>query len=266
MSGKTDTQLTELTGDETARLAELEAVVEDGLENFVKTGTALMEIREAKLYREVSGTFEDYCRIKWRMTRRSADRLIGAASVLENLRPIGLTPTTESQARPLAALPAEQQREAWAEAVETAPDGKVTARHVAKVVAQRNMKTCRQCGKQWLADLGCCPYCDMTPDARIAGLEAQAKREREAFVDNAPLAALAKELGKTPKEEADTSPEKRWHQSFEKLYVLLNSIRDIGGVKKLCRDWSKSGRRESAKELREIVNELESWIKALEAV
>src|SRR5690606_12947595 len=44
-------------------------------------------------------------------------------------------PATERQARPLTKLPPEQQREAWAEAVETAPrdvDGRprVTAAHV----------------------------------------------------------------------------------------------------------------------------------------
>ncbi|MCE5265549.1 MAG: hypothetical protein LLG97_18735 [Deltaproteobacteria bacterium] len=47
---------------------------------------------------------------------------------------IGTVPTTETQCRPLASLPAPQQREVWNEAVEAAPDGKVTAAHVAMVV------------------------------------------------------------------------------------------------------------------------------------
>ena len=42
--------------------------------------------------------------------------------------------TTESQARPLSKLEPEQQRQAWQKAVETAPEGKVTAAHVARVV------------------------------------------------------------------------------------------------------------------------------------
>lgn len=44
-----------------------------------------------------------------------------------------LTPTSESQSRPLNKLKdnPEQQIEAWAKAVETAPEGKVTAVHVA---------------------------------------------------------------------------------------------------------------------------------------
>lgn len=39
-------------------------------------------------------------------------------------------PETESQARPLANLEPEQQREAWKKAVETVPEGKVIAAQI----------------------------------------------------------------------------------------------------------------------------------------
>jgi hypothetical protein len=52
--------------------------------------------------------------------------------VIQN-SPIGEIP--ESQLRPLASLPPEQQKELWNEAVERAPEGKVTAGHVKKVAA-----------------------------------------------------------------------------------------------------------------------------------
>lgn len=42
----------------------------------------------------------------------------------------------EGQLRPLSKLEPQQQRDAWAKAVETAPDGKVTAAHVSKVVKE----------------------------------------------------------------------------------------------------------------------------------
>jgi hypothetical protein len=42
----------------------------------------------------------------------------------------------EGQLRPLSKLEPEQQRTAWQKAVETAPDGKVTAAHVSKVVKE----------------------------------------------------------------------------------------------------------------------------------
>ena len=42
----------------------------------------------------------------------------------------------EKQLRPLSKLEPDQQREAWQKAVDTAPDGKVTAAHVSKVVKE----------------------------------------------------------------------------------------------------------------------------------
>ena len=51
---------------------------------------------------------------------------------------VGILPRTESQARPLISLPPDEQIAAWQEAVETAPNGKVTAAHVAEVVERRN--------------------------------------------------------------------------------------------------------------------------------
>jgi len=43
-------------------------------------------------------------------------------------------PKTESQTRPLSRLEPEQQKEVWKKAVETAPEGKVTAKHVESIV------------------------------------------------------------------------------------------------------------------------------------
>jgi hypothetical protein len=65
------------------------------------------------------------------MSRIHAHRLIEAAQVVENVSNWTQTaPATESQARPLTVLPPEAQREVWQAAVETAPNGKVTAAHV----------------------------------------------------------------------------------------------------------------------------------------
>lgn len=55
--------------------------------------------------------------------------------MIEIVSPIGDNkPVTESQARPLTRLEPDQQRIAWQKAVETAPEGKVTAAHVYKIV------------------------------------------------------------------------------------------------------------------------------------
>lgn len=72
----------------------------------------------------------------WDFARRTAYQLIDSVKIIENVRNCAqkLLPETESQARPLTKLEPEQQREAWKKAVETAPEGKVTAAHVSKVV------------------------------------------------------------------------------------------------------------------------------------
>lgn len=144
----------ELTPPETTRLAELEAVIKDGLMTFIDVGASLLEIRNSRLYRHEYSTFEQYCREKWQMTRRYANDLIQAHEVITNLSPkggtnlgtivpipsdltpIGVIPTKESQVRPLAKLAPDKQREAWQKAVDTAPAGKVTSKHVEKVVAE----------------------------------------------------------------------------------------------------------------------------------
>ena len=116
------------------RLEYLEGIIEEGLKS---SHTALVEIRDRRLYRDVLGyeTFEKYCKERWGMGRRYANRLIASSQVMENLGPMGpILPSSERQVRPLVALPADQQREVWQEAVKTAPEGRVTAAHVKKTM------------------------------------------------------------------------------------------------------------------------------------
>jgi hypothetical protein len=92
-----------------ARLVELETTIEHGLQTFVDVGTALLEIRDSKLYRKGHETFEDYCRTRWNMSRIHAHRMIEAAEVNQNLLPTGnILPNSERQARELTQLEPEQ--------------------------------------------------------------------------------------------------------------------------------------------------------------
>ena len=123
---------------ERARLQELESIVEHGLQTFYKVGKALEEIREKKLYRESQKTFEAYCQDKWGIARRTADRFIAAAQVIENLTPMGVKiPANERQVRPLAGLSTELQLEIWQEALELSPNGMPTGAAVQRLVEQR---------------------------------------------------------------------------------------------------------------------------------
>jgi hypothetical protein len=106
---------------EEIRLVECELIIEKGLQTFVEVGNALLEIRDSRLYRRGYATFEDYCKERWGMVRQSANRLISAAEVVQNLQlePIGSIPETESQIRPLTRLEPALQRAAWNEVVES---------------------------------------------------------------------------------------------------------------------------------------------------
>ncbi|MEW6304394.1 MAG: hypothetical protein AB1705_13030 [Verrucomicrobiota bacterium] len=135
-----------LSDQEQAELQTHEATIQRGLEGFAQAGLALAAIRERRLYRAEFRTFEEYCRVKWRMTARRARQIWAAAAVVQGLNGnnCSVLPATESQARPLTALPPEQRAAVWAQAVETAPGGRVTAAHVQSVVDARRGATSPQ--------------------------------------------------------------------------------------------------------------------------
>ena len=129
--------MNDLTVTENQRFKQLEDIVSKNLRTFYEVGTALQEIRDSRLYRNTHETFEDYCRDRWDMSRIHAHRKIESKIVCDNLLPMGnIQPVNERQTRPLTRLPEPLQIEAWKKAVETAPEGKVTAKHIEAVVVQ----------------------------------------------------------------------------------------------------------------------------------
>ena len=144
-----------LTTAEAEEFRYLETRVEECLKSFWEIGRALARIRDERLYRENYKTFEEYCMTRWEMSRRSAYQLIDAAVIYRNIseniidepnnvayrrQNIKVLPANERQIRPLVALSPKQQQEAWNEVVSTAPNGKVTAVHVASVVNEYRRK------------------------------------------------------------------------------------------------------------------------------
>ena len=145
--GPAETELSPLTTWENGRLAHLERIIEAGLQTFYDVGGALMEIREGRLYRQTHRSFEAYTKERWGMGKSRAHQLIEAASTVaaisgpvvegEPSTIVDTLPVNESQVRPLAGLDDQAKREVWAEAVATAPAGKVTGRHVEETVRRR---------------------------------------------------------------------------------------------------------------------------------
>jgi transposase len=77
--------------------------------------------------------------------------------------------------------------------------------------------------------------------------------------ENSPRPPIPKG-SKTPHEEAANDPGVRWHRSIHDLYVLINSVRDLGGIEKVARKWGKKTRRQTAAELKRIVARLQDYI------
>lgn len=115
-------------------LEDCEAIIERGLVTFIDVGTALLQIRDERLYRQEYRDFETYCQHRWAMTRRHANRLIDAAGVAEVLGPVGPKPVNEAQARELGKVKGNSDPDAmakvWAEAQEQA-NGFPTAADIA---------------------------------------------------------------------------------------------------------------------------------------
>lgn len=125
-----------LSDVDTSQLAEAEVVIERGLGTFVEVGAALLAIRDARLYRQTHGTFEEYCRGRWNLARNYANKLIAASVVVSNVGTTVPIPSSERIARPLTQLQPDEQREVWRGIVETHGE-KVTAADVTQAVRQR---------------------------------------------------------------------------------------------------------------------------------
>lgn len=136
----TDAQLSlDLSPEEAHTLERCERVIEEGRQTFLKVGTALLEIRDQRLYRQGYPSFEEYLAKKWQMGRSTGYRMMEAAAVVADLSPIGdeqKLPANEAQARELGRLEPEERQEAWKETVETAEasGSDVTAATVREVV------------------------------------------------------------------------------------------------------------------------------------
>lgn len=122
-----------LSQEEIERLTQLEFAVQTGLDGFAKLGEALVEIRDAGLYKAY-GTFEEYCDKRWKFSRSRAYQLIDSSKVVHNLLTSGVEPaalpSNESQARALSAVPEDQQADVWKEA---SKDGKASAAKIRAV-------------------------------------------------------------------------------------------------------------------------------------
>lgn len=127
-----------LSPSETDELNRCERIIDKGLRTFFEVGTALLRVRNLRLYRVEYSSFETYCSERWSIERRRAYQLMDAAKVTESVNNCTqIAPANEAQARPLTRLSdPEQQRQAWEQVVQLAAGARITARLVEQVVEE----------------------------------------------------------------------------------------------------------------------------------
>lgn len=123
------------------RLTQLEDIIAANQHRFHQTGKALKQIRDDQLFRDLLfDSFDVYVKQRWDMARSHAYRLIKAATVIDNLSPIGdgVLPENEYQARVLARFTKADQRNIWRAFI--ASGMTLTAKNIRKLAhqAQKN--------------------------------------------------------------------------------------------------------------------------------
>lgn len=161
MSNETNELVVEerLAVREVKLLTECEEVIKTDIKAFMRVGAALATIRNERLYRSDFLSFEEYLAAKWDMKKRYAEYLVEANEVVEKLKELlpgtsvlGCTivhtesgapsqsniedflPKNEAQARALTQYieNPDKMLQVWTSALRTAPNGKITAKHVEK--------------------------------------------------------------------------------------------------------------------------------------
>ena len=128
-----------LTPEECDRLHVCEKTIREGLGTFVAVGTALMEIRDARLYRQKHRTFENYVQSVLSLSRPRAYELMDSSQVMCDLSAIAditILPQNEGQARELRRWKTPEERvEKWRVVMNAAGNKPVTAKFIRQTLS-----------------------------------------------------------------------------------------------------------------------------------
>lgn len=95
-------------GAEKLRKEQLEQIVAHGLQEFLKVGAALAELRNRRLYRTEYPSFEAYIKNRFGLHRSAVDGVIRSAQTAQVLLDAGIelpSDTTATVLRPISGLP-----------------------------------------------------------------------------------------------------------------------------------------------------------------
>lgn len=113
-------------------LNKYEAVIQKGLDQFLKVGQALLHIKNKRLYRHKYQNFDQYLKDRWGISGSYGYQLIASSQIASELEN---PPTVQSHAHKLKILPPEIRQEAWQEVVDTMPE---PTAYLVETVAQKH--------------------------------------------------------------------------------------------------------------------------------
>lgn len=180
--------LTELDENEKVQLVQCEAILRQQLGAVFEVGSALMTIRDGRLYRATHASFEAYCRERLCISRSYAWRVLGATERFKLLPASsnGPKPTNESQIRPFLAIEPKDFPKAWEAAVKAADNGRVT-QSIAREVVREISGTSRSATRSRAKRLG---IPEKLPLGQVLSQLLQARRHVEHHEAEEALAAL----------------------------------------------------------------------------
>lgn len=117
--------------------------ISGGLDRLVTAAECLRDLRDARLYRNTHGTFEEFCRDEFALTRQMINKRIAAADAFRGLSDAAFgkadfpkLPENEAQVAELSSAPEAKRAEVWIRAVEKAGGVQPSTRLIRQVVGE----------------------------------------------------------------------------------------------------------------------------------
>lgn len=96
--------------------------------------------------------------------------------------------------------------------------------------------------------------------AQVASRGPEAVKEKAAEMrENAPPMPPQE----TAEQEAKAKVGERWHRIWHDLWMLINSVRDVGGIERIAAKLDTRGRQQYASDAERVANELVQWAAAM---
>lgn len=179
------------------------------------------------------------------------------------------SPTAKSHPKPAPLPPAPPPVRPRAEAAKQSGLGShETYRQAAKVVEKGSPELVKAMDKGTVSINAAAKIADLPKREQVVAAKAaevgNKKVVREAVKKAEENARPEWARGPSPKEAAKNSAAARWTKLMHDIYMVMNSIRDNGGVTKITKEWSDEEKAKYSKELGQIVERFKGWITELE--